>query len=99
MSGADCGVPNNREPHSEQKLRTARWPLPPGTRDCFTGPECVKDDFGTPRMGTPPLPDARWQSRQWQTTENKAGPDDRYCTEPQRQWPVNIDASAVAERV
>ncbi len=59
MSGADSGVPKSREPHSEQKLRTAIWPLPPGTRDCLTGPLQEKEFLDTPTIGTPPVPEAR----------------------------------------
>ncbi|XHS80608.1 hypothetical protein ACFJGW_14810 [Burkholderiaceae bacterium UC74_6] len=51
-------------------------PLPPGTRDCLIGPVQLKEALGTPRIGTPPLPEARRQSQQWQTTENSAGPVD-----------------------
>src|SRR5690606_19408765 len=91
--GSDSGVPNNRLPHSEQKLRTAGWPLPPFVRDCFTGPEKVNDAMGTPNTGPPPLPDARWQSRQWQIAENRIGPADWYWTALHKHWPVSIQLS------
>src|ERR1700730_16754131 len=43
-----------------------------------------------PITGTCPVPDERWQSRQWQSTANSGFPETSYRTAPHRQPPVII---------
>lgn|GEM_PF-5529257 len=83
-----CQTTGCRIPCRNCGQQAARFP--PVVRDCLIGPAEVNDSLETPSTGTPPLPEARWQSRQWQTTENIAGPGDRYHAAPHKHRPVNI---------
>jgi hypothetical protein len=68
----------------------AGCPLPPVPANCAGSPFTVNPAFVTPITGTPPVPDARWQSRQWQMTLNSGSPPASYRMRPQAQPPVSI---------
>jgi hypothetical protein len=57
---------NRGAPHSEQKLRVARPPLPARTEYAFGVPVICTSDTWTTTPEAKGAPLERWQSRQWQ---------------------------------
>jgi hypothetical protein len=64
--GAASPRVNKGEPHSEQKLRVARLPLPAGTEYVFGVPVIAVSDTWMMKPEAKGAPLERWQSRQWQ---------------------------------
>jgi hypothetical protein len=65
-SGATWPRVNSGVPHSEQKLRVARLPLPARTEYVLGVPLIAMSDARTMKPEAKGAPLERWQSRQWQ---------------------------------